>query len=371
MFTFDLSSRFLDSQETTVFEEFLALHSLDSSIWPVFETFFRATVPGTTPLVLRVHEARRLCGAAILVRCNRYGRSLFDNQVLAGLMNTIGLPVHLWVKFGCCMDMLSNPGFVADPAQAVAVQAAMVQDLRQRCMAVVIYDYDHHANHHTGASVLPSMPHALIDTSGMTAIQDYLSQHKNMKRKMNIFRNNGGTFEVVRNRMDPNDLGSVRRCFVATAEQSTTYLPYQDLYLSAALKTSGTHLDNVYYFVARLNGEFLGYQAALTTGTCLNALHGAFDRDRKTTYHAYDLLFIQMVEFAIAHGLKSIDFGSINNTTKQRAINKSIAMSDFVYSKYPAGQWLVNELLRRSKVQGEDQLRYRAQTMSQSDTEVD
>jgi hypothetical protein len=361
MLTFELSERFLTAQETPIFDHYLAQSELDGSIWPVFNCFFRAAVPGTTPLVLRAWEDGELCGAAIVIRCLRYGKSLFDAKGPARLVDTLRMPNYLWVKFGCCMDMMSNPGFVRDPARAPEMHAAMAGYLKRHCLSSLIYDYDDRASLYPGAAVMPTMPHALIDVSDLGSTNDYLGQHKNMRRKLNIFRNNGGTFEVVANRLAEVDVGSVKRCFLATAAQSIVYLPYQDLYLSAALLTSSTHLDNVYYFVARLNGEFLGYQAAVATGSHLNALHGAFDRERTTTHHAYDVLFVQMVDFAIAHKLKSIDFGAVLNVTKQRAVNKAIPMSYFLYSRYGVVQRFLDGMLRQTKMQGQSQLKFRSE----------
>lgn len=136
------------------------------------------------------------------------------------------------------------------------------------------------------------------------------------------------------------------------------YLPYQDIYLRSAITTSSTKLDDVYYFIARLNGEFLGYQAAVKTGNYLNALHGAFDRERKTTYHSYDLLFVEMVKFAIENDFSMIDFGSVINTTNQRAVNNVVAMSYFLFSKYTLIQLILKKLLKISKIQREKQMQY-------------
>ena len=41
--------------------------------------------------------------------------------------------------------------------------------------------------------------------------------------------------------------------------------------------------------------------------------HGAFDRSHSTTYHAYDLLFVEMTMYAIEHDLKLIDVGAAHN----------------------------------------------------------
>ncbi len=193
----------------------------------------------------------------------------------------------------------------------------------------------------------------------MTDVLDYIKEHKNIKRKINNFRNKGGKFEIVSNRLINKQLSDLRKCFISTAENSVFYLPYQELYLNSALTTSGMHLNKVYYFIATLDGEFLGYQAALKTGSHLNAMHGAFDRKRKTTYHAYDLLFMHMTKFAIENDLKTIDFGAVVNITKQRMVNNTIEMSYFLFSRYSFIQWLFNGFLRLTKVQGNEQMKYR------------
>jgi len=66
------------------------------------------------------------------------------------------------------------------------------------------------------------------------------------------------------------------------------YLPYEDLYLRAAQETSRLRSDSIYHFLAELDAASCGYQSAIKTGTRLNALHGAFDRERNTNYFAYD-----------------------------------------------------------------------------------
>jgi hypothetical protein len=108
----------------------------------------------------------------------------------------------------------------------------------------------------------------------------------------------------------------------------------------------------------KLNDEFLGYQAAIQTGTSLNALHGAFDRERKTTFHAYDVLFVEMTRFAIENGLTTIDFGSVLNVTKQRMVNRIIPMSYYMFSKYSSVQWFFLKLLKLTKIQGEEQMKF-------------
>lgn len=358
MYTFELSDKFLSREERAVFRNSLDYYHIDDGIWEVFTCLFKSRVKGTIPLLLKVLDDSNLCGACILIKCSRYGRSLFNNKVLSGIIDLTGIPFYLWIKFGCCMDMMSNPGFVKDPQKSDDVLSAIALFLKNNTLLTIIYDYTNRTYLYPNATILPSLPHAIIDTSEMTGIDDYICNYKSIKRKINIFRNNGGKFELVYNVLNEQDIASVRKCFISTAEKSVFYLPYQDLYLNSALITSGTQIDNVYYFIMRLNGEFLGYQAAIKTGTCLNALHGAFNRELKTTYHAYDILFVEMTKFAIENGLKTIDFGSVLNITKQRMVNNTIPMSYFMLSKSSFIQWVFYRLLKLTKIQGDKQMRF-------------
>lgn len=351
--------KYLSNEEKEIFDGYLNYHGLDNSIWEVFSCLFKSGVKNTKPLLLKVFKDDNLYGVTIVIECNRYGKSLFNNKLLSGLINIFNIPFYLWIKFGCCMDMMSNPGFVKDPEKSDEVFRAMLSYLKENSLLTFINDYSENSELYESASVLPALPHALIDCSSMTSIQDYTKNHKNIKRKIRVFKNKHGEYKRIDKQLNKEQLTSLKKCFLSTAEKSVFYLPYQELYLNAALTTSSTDLENVFYFIATIDDEFIGYQAALVTGKYLNALHGAFDRNRKSTYHAYDILFVKMTEFAIEKGLKIIDFGAVINYTKEKMINKSKEMSYFIYSKYSIIQKAFNVLLKLTKIQGAEQMKFR------------
>ncbi|MBL6449597.1 GNAT family N-acetyltransferase [Fulvivirga sp. 29W222] len=358
-YTFQLSDKCLSSEEIRVFEDCLNYYNLDNSIWEVFACLFKSSVENAKPLLLKAFKDGSLFGVTIVIRCKRYGKSLFNNKLLSGLINIINIPFYLWIKFGCCMDMMSNPGFVKDPEKSEEVFRAMLSYFKENNLLTFINDYSENIGLYESAAVLPALPHAIIDCSSMTSIQDYTKSHKNIKRKIRVFKNKNGEYKRIDKQLNKGQLNSLKKCFISTSEKSVFYLPYQKLYLNAALTTSSTELENVHYFIATINGEFIGYQAALATGKYLNALHGAFDRNRKTNYHAYDILFVKMTEFALEKGLKMIDFGAVINSTKEKMINKSKEMSYFIYSKYSMVQKLFRVLLKLTKIQGAEQMKFR------------
>lgn len=359
MYTFELSDKYLSREEMGLFEDCLNYYGLDKSIWDVFSCLFNSGVENTKPLLLKAFKDNSLFGVTIVIKCKRYGKSLFNYKLLSGLINIFNTPFYLWIKFGCCMDMMSNPGFVKDPEKSDEVFRAMLSYLKENSLFIVINDYSENIGLYESASVLPALPHALIDCSSMSSIHDYTKNHKNIKRKISVFKNKHGAYKRIDKQLSKDQLTSLKNCFLSTSEKSVFYLPYQDLYLNAALTTSSTKLENVYYFIATIDDEFIGYQAALITGKYLNALHGAFDRHRKTTYHAYDILFVKMTEFALEKGIETIDFGAVINYTKKKMINKSKEMSYFIYSKYAVIQKAFNVLLKLTKIQGTEQLKFR------------
>lgn len=367
MYAFELTEQFLTEKEREIFRDFLQVYGVDGGVWKIFECMFNSKTKGTHPLLLRVYENNDLAGAAVILRCSRYGSSLYDNKFMAGFCDLLRIPFFLWIKFGCCMDMMSNPGFVRDPAKSKMIYSAIADYLGKHSWMTMINDYTMNSDLYPNAVTLPALPHALIDTSGMAGIGDYLERHKNIRRKYQIFKKNGGTFHYIQNVLEPHDIETMRRCFISTAEKSIFYLPYEDLYLSSALLTSSTPINNVIYFIARLNGEFIGYQAAIKTGKYLNALHGAFDRNRPTTYHAYDLLFVEMAHYAIEHHLGLIDLGAVLNTTKQRMVNSTRPMSYFMLSRRPMIRWIFYMVTKHSKIQGQEQMRFYEKGKTEAD----
>ena len=358
-YTFELTDKFLSVEEQLVFDDYLNVHELDRGIWEVFASLFRSGVKNTQPLLLRIYSDNELFGAIVLTKCSGYGKALFDNKLLAGFMNLFSIPYYQWIKFGCCMDMMSNPGFVKNPELADEVTRAAIQYLKRKGILTIVNDYTSNARLFENASILPALPHGLIDCSGMSSIEDYLNNYKNIKRKLKTFRNKGGEYIRVEGKLDGQQLDSLKSCFISTAENSVFYLPYQELYLNAALTTSSTSLENVHYFIALMDGEFIGYQAAIKTGKFLNALHGAFDRDRKTTHHACDILYVKMTEFALEQRLKTCDFGAVLNFTKQKMVNKTIDMSYFLLGKNVIVRKIFSWFLKQTKIQGNDQLKFK------------
>jgi hypothetical protein len=359
MYRGELTEHFLTDEEKNIFSDHLDLLGLEENVWDMFECMFESKTRHTYPLVLRLYKDEKLEGTCIIILCRKSGRSLFRNRLLAGVINIFRFQTHLWIRFGCCVDMMSNPGFVRDPGHHDEVIAEMMKFLAKNTFLTIVTEYPENQHLYPKATVHPGLPNALIDTSGMSGLEDYTSRYKNLRRKLKKFASKGGKYSLVESQLNAAQLEALKACFISTSEKSELYLPYQDLYLSSALHTGSTSLRNVYYFIAEMNDTFIGYQAAIKTGKYLYGLHGAFNRNLHSNYHAYDILFVRMTEFALANGLEKIDYGVVINSTKQKMVNKTLELSYFVMSKHRMIRWIFSQMLRATRIQSRDQLRFR------------
>ena len=82
MYTFELSEKFISSEERIIFKDFLQFYGINDGIWKVFECLFDAKTKRTVPLLLRVYENSDLAAVAVIIRCSKYGRSLYDNRLM-------------------------------------------------------------------------------------------------------------------------------------------------------------------------------------------------------------------------------------------------------------------------------------------------
>jgi len=112
MYKFELSDKYLSDEEKKVFMNFLYYYNVDECVWEVFNCLFRSGVKGTVAILLKVYEDSKLYGATIIIRCSNYVRSLFNTKFISGIFDFIRIQIYLWIRFNCCMDMMSNPRFV-------------------------------------------------------------------------------------------------------------------------------------------------------------------------------------------------------------------------------------------------------------------
>jgi len=122
------------------------------------------------------------------------------------------------------------------------------------------------------------------------------------------------------------------RCL--TSLKPLLVLPFQENYPTMAMKPCMSALDRIVHFIARLDGDVIGYHSFALSGKCMYCLSGAFDRSRTTTYHAYENLIIESIKFGLELGIKTIYYGSVLNPTKAKMMNAYSQCEQRYYSKF-------------------------------------
>jgi hypothetical protein len=358
MFSCALNDEMLSPFERDRFAPFLDAQGLDAAIWDVFRCFLAGRTRTTHPRVLRVYDRDRLVGAAFVAYCRGYGKSLFRSPLLHIPTDLVGMPSYIWFRVGFGPEVAANPGFVAPESAHDDVIRAMIAHLRRNAWGVMITDRAANSYLHAGVSEFPYASDGTVDVSGMASAQDYVGAHRNSKRKIRHFVNKGGTVEVIHGPLDDSMVAAVNRCQEATVKRSVIFSPFQDAFSRAMIETCRCPSDRLVHFVARINGDVLGYHTFVRTGTGLRMLHGAFDRERHTTHHCYENLIIDSVRYAIEHKLHTVHFGPVLNETKHRMMNGTEKASFFFHSRFGLIRTCFPIAFRLSRMQSRELLAF-------------
>ncbi len=348
---FNLTEDFLSSQEQAVFSDYLKRQDVDENVWQIYLCYFEAESRWTRPLVLRVFQDDRLIAAALLLECRHVGRSLFKSSWLYNPVNWLGTSVIIWLRAGFGPEVIANPGFYAQDVNSDLIAGEMISYLHSKSVAFFITDYRVNAFLHERAKVFPYVDEGTVDVSGMETVQDYIAEHSNLKRKIRSFKNKGGTIEVFRGMLVDKDQKAIVKCCDSTMRKSFVYTPFQDIFLDVIQETLHCDSSSFVHIITKMDGEITGYHSYMETGSTLRMLHGAFNRNLKTTHHAYENLLIATVDHAIEQKLKKVYFGPIMNETKRRMMRESEPCSTYFYSCNPVIRFIFALMYSRSQLQ--------------------
>jgi hypothetical protein len=280
-------------------------------------------------------EKDRLIAAALLLLCRRVGRALFRSPVLYKPINVLKIPVWLWIKAGFGPEVIANPGFYASDVDTDLIAGKMIDYMADNSLSFFVTDVQANSSHHKNALVFPYVDEGMVDVSGMNSVQDYIQEHRNLKKKIRSFRNKGGNLETVRGSVKEKERQTLINCCNATMRKSFVSTPFQDAFPDVIDETLRCDSSAFIHMISRMNGEITGYHSFIMAGSSLRMMHGAFNRDMGSTYHAYENLILASLEFAIDQKLNRVYFGPIMNETKRRMMQISEPCATYFYSKNP------------------------------------
>ena len=350
---FSLSEEFLSPQEQIIFSDYLKERGVDEEIWQLYPCFFKRASKWTRPHVLRVFKANELIGAALLLKCNRVGRSLFRSPLLNNPVNWLKIPVLIWLKVGFGPEVIANPGFFKNAIDADRTAREMIKYLQHNSIAIFVTDLQSNASHHVNATVFPYVDEGSVEVAGMKSVQEYIDEHRNLKKKIRSFKNKGGTIEIVRGRPEKKDQQVLIGCCDATMRKSFVHTPFQDAFLDVIDETLHCDSTAFIHIVAKMDGEIFGYHSFVETGSSLRMMHGAFNRDMKSTFHAYENLILASLDFAIGQQLIKVYFGPVMNETKRRMMQISEPCATYFYSNNPVIRRIFALMYSKSQLQNQ------------------
>ena len=334
MLTFQLSDEALSERESERFSDWLDRCGADSSVWDVYRCLAGLSSGGTRPLVLRAYRDSVLAGAALVMQCRRFGATLFASPLHRRMIDGVGWHAFVWIRTGFCAETIANPGFAARGEDGTEMAAAMLRFLESRAPFVLVVDRKNQAALHPGLRPYPYPSDGTVEVSGMRDVNDYLAQHRNIRRKRQAFRARGGAIQVVRGPLDASTREQVRACLESTAPLGLIQAPFQDLFTDLAIATCRCASPAIVHVLARAQDGLLGYHSFVRSGRALHMMHGAFARDRATTHHAYENIMIESVRCALDLGLQEVRFGPVMNETKRRMVNACEESALYFHSRH-------------------------------------
>jgi hypothetical protein len=124
------------------------------------------------------------------------------------------------------------------------------------------------------------------------------------------------------------------------------------------MKSASLEKNNVVHFVCRTSTDFLGYHSFMDFGSHLRCLNGAFNRELKTTHHAYENMILKVVEYSEEKGIKRIHFGPVLNETKRRMMHEFKPTNIHFSSSNALLNSVFPLVLRNSKMMNKSILRF-------------
>jgi len=358
MFSYDISNKELSKEETALFNDYLQNNNIESNIWEVFHCFLKSGTKTTVPLVMRVFDNGQLEGVVFFVKCKKYGKALFNNRLLAKLLDVMAMPCYVWIRSGLCAEVLANPGFFITIANDDLSVSKVIDHMQRQVPFLVVVEREYNSELHSKSVCFPYVNEGMISIENMNSVEDYIKEHKSLRHKINEFEKNGGRLEIIHGPIGEENIEAVTRCQETIAKRSVIYTPFQEIYIDCVKETCRLDSDSIVHIIARSEEKFLGYHTFIQSGDGLYLMHGAFDRNLKTTHKAYENIMIKSVDYALKRNITKIQMGPILNETKNRMMNKKVSNKYYFYSKNFILRKVFVTLFSKSKQQSAELTRF-------------
>ena len=358
-YTFSLGPGPVSNEDKEALKGYIDESGLNESNWGLYDSLFNSASKYSIPLILRMKSGKELVALVVLIKCYKYGLTITGARPLIKLIELFRLPVHVWMKSGIAAELLANPGFINPNYNPGVVLPIILDYMKKTFFMSFILDTEENEPHHANSIKFPYPDDGIIDMKEVTDYKNYISLHKNIKKKLRHFRNKGGRIDIVRGRLPEKDIELVGKCVESTSKRSVFKLPYQENYARMCKASAAMEDENVIHFICKTESDFLGYHSFLDFGKQLRCINGAFNRELKTTHHAYENMIARVVEYASSKGIEKIYFGPVLNETKQRMMHSFQSLTTYFTSNNILVRTIFPPVLRNSRMMNKSVMRFR------------
>lgn len=178
-----------------------------------------------------------------------------------------------------------------------------------------------------------TLPIALIDLTSQCSFEGYVNslsqkRRRNLRKEQQAFRAASGTIEQVEGplRADSAMVHDLIDCLKASEQRARIVAPYNTVMIDQDAFAGQRQT----LFVARIDGNIVGFISVLRDGHTWLQVHGGFDYQQSLAGYAYQNLIYHAIEQAIDSGAQGILMGPLNNEAKRRASTKLLPMVNSV-----------------------------------------
>lgn len=344
------SSEPLSITEMEFYKEHLQELGLNENIWDVYQKFLQVSSKYSIPRIVRFNKGKKQLAHFYMMKCLDYGATLSGVRIIKFFVKLFGIPAYSWIRSGVGAENNANPCFYNKLEMKETEPSQLIEILRKKYFMLFILDLISRQDQYTGSLILPYTDDGMVDTREYNTANDYLKQHKNLKKKIRCYNKNGGRIEIEKGKLTHEDQEKVEACVLSTSKKSVFKLPYQDIYPAMCKSSSDIDNTNIIHFTCRSDEEFFGYHSFIQFDNQMRCLNGAFNRTLKSTFHAYENMIFKVVGYAIDNNIQQIYFGPVLNETKKRMMNRFITTRLYVYSKFPFVLKLFAPILKSSRM---------------------
>ena len=353
---FSISNEPLSNEEKKCFSRHLMHLKLDENIWDIYDQFLNSASDFSRPQIIRGYQNGQLALSVFVIKCYDHGKTLFKSPILYNFIKQLHFPIYLWMKAGIGPECFSNPGFLCYPEHQDKILPYLINYIKKNFYFFFIHDTMENKINYPDSTTIEYPDEGLVVLENKNNINEFINDHKNIKKKIKVYSKKGGRVEVIKGLLDEQTRSKIADSVKSTGEKSIFKLPYQENYPNMCMQSAGIKNDKIIHFICRSDTDFLGYHSFIEFKDHLRCLNGAFNRNLTKTYHAYENMILKVVEYAFQNQIKTIYFGPVLNETKRRMMNQFIPTQLYIYSSNLMIQKLMSYFLSKTQLQNKQLL---------------